>query len=86
MADPDLDLLFAAEFPPGEILFANADWHNALAGLGNRLWSLQDWKPAADRLSARNLRLGRPDSPVATALVRLGRQRARNLFNIAQAL
>jgi 16S rRNA (guanine1207-N2)-methyltransferase len=86
MADPDLDLLFDAEFPPGDVLFANADWHNAMGPLANRLWCLQDWKPAADRLSARNLRLGSPKAPVATALVRLGRQRARNLFNIAQAL
>jgi 16S rRNA (guanine1207-N2)-methyltransferase len=86
MADPDLDLLFDAEFPPGDVLFANADWHDGMAALADRLWCLQDWKPAADRLSVRNLRLGAPESKVATALVRLGRQRARNLSAIARAL
>jgi 16S rRNA (guanine1207-N2)-methyltransferase len=85
MPDADLDLLFDPEIPPGSVLFVNADWHNAMATLGDRLTCRQDWKPAADRLTARKCRMDTPHAPVATALVRLGRQRARNLADIACA-
>jgi len=85
MPDADLDLLFAAPLPAGRIAFLNADRHPALAGLADRLWCLQDWKPACDRLAAQGLRIGTPGEPVAAAFVRLGRQRQRNLGAIALA-
>ncbi len=85
MPDPDLDLLFAPPLPPGEIAFWNADWHPAIAAIAERLWCLQDWKPACDRLAARGLRIGLPREKVAVSLVRLGRQRQRNLGAIASA-
>lgn len=85
MPDADLDLLFAAPLPAGEIAFLNADLHPALAAIADRLWCLQDWKPACDRLAAQGLRIETPSKPVAAAFVRLGRQRQRNLDAIALA-
>jgi 16S rRNA (guanine1207-N2)-methyltransferase len=85
MADPDLDLLFDAAFAPGHVTFVNADIHAGLNALRSRLTCLQDWKPAADRLAAAGFATGPAQTGAQTALVRLGRQRQRNLGWIATA-
>ena len=86
MDGPDLDLLCAAAFPEGRLLFLNAAPHPALAAVRDRLTCVQRWKPTADALARAGFAAGEISGTYAGALVRLGRQREVNRAMLAAAL